>query len=74
MPGEARTAIVLTARGAEQQAQGVNNTLSFINIALGAGTGGQAEQRVRLPDRAGERTGRQGARAEGRPTAGLPQD
>ncbi len=37
MLGEARTAIVLTARGAEQQAQGVNNTLSFINIALALG-------------------------------------
>ena len=30
MLGEARTAIVLTARGAEQQAQGVNNALSFL--------------------------------------------
>ena len=39
--GEARTAIVLTARGAEQQAQGVNNTLSFINIALALGLVGK---------------------------------
>jgi assimilatory nitrate reductase catalytic subunit len=33
--GSARTAMVLTARGAEQQAQGVSNALSFINLALG---------------------------------------
>ena len=41
MLGEAQTAIVLTARGAEQQAQGVNNTLSFINIALALGLVGK---------------------------------
>ena len=41
MLGEARTAMVLTARGAEQQAQGVNNTLSFINIALALGLVGK---------------------------------
>ena len=41
MLGEARTAIVLTARGAEQRAQGVNNTLSFINIALALGLVGK---------------------------------
>ena len=41
MLGEAQTAIVLTARGAEQQAQGVNNTLSFINIALALGMVGK---------------------------------
>ena len=35
--GNARSAMVLTARGAEQQAQGVNNTLSYINIALALG-------------------------------------
>ena len=39
--GEARTAMVLTARGTEQQAQGVNNTLSFINIALALGLVGK---------------------------------
>ena len=42
MLGEARTAMVLTARGTEQQAQGVNNTLSFINIALALGLVGKA--------------------------------
>ena len=40
--GEARTAMVLTARGTEQQAQGVNNTLSFINVALALGLVGKA--------------------------------
>ncbi|MEK7873394.1 MAG: molybdopterin oxidoreductase family protein, partial [Chloroflexota bacterium] len=37
MLGSAKTAMVLTARGAEQQAQGVNNVLAYINIALGLG-------------------------------------
>ena len=41
MLGEARAAMILTARGAEQQAQGVNNTLSFINIALALGMVGK---------------------------------
>ena len=40
--GEARTGMVLTARGTEQQAQGVNNTLSFINVALALGLVGKA--------------------------------
>lgn len=40
--GEGRTGMVLTARGTEQQAQGVNNTLSFINIALALGLVGKA--------------------------------
>lgn len=39
--GRARSAMVLTARGAEQQAQGVNNTLSYINIALALGMVGR---------------------------------
>ncbi len=39
--GQAKTAMVLTARGAEQQAQGVNNTLAFINIALALGLVGK---------------------------------
>ena len=41
MLGNSRTAMVLTARGAEQQAQGVNNTLSYINIALALGLVGR---------------------------------
>ena len=42
MLGETRSsAMILTARGAEQQAQGVNNTLSYINIALALGLVGK---------------------------------
>ena len=39
--GAARHAIVLTARGAEQQAQGVGNVLAFINLALATGRVGR---------------------------------
>ena len=38
---KARRPMVLTARGAEQQAQGVNNVLAFINLALALGRCGQ---------------------------------
>ena len=41
MLGKAKTAMVLTARGPEQQAQGVNNTLAYINIALALGLVGR---------------------------------
>jgi assimilatory nitrate reductase catalytic subunit len=37
MLGTARTALILTARGAEQQSQGVGNVLAFINLALAMG-------------------------------------
>jgi assimilatory nitrate reductase catalytic subunit len=39
--GRASTAMVFTGRGAEQQSQGVNNCLSFINIALALGLVGK---------------------------------
>ena len=39
--GEARTAIILTARGPEQQSHGVNNALAFINLALALGKAGK---------------------------------
>jgi assimilatory nitrate reductase catalytic subunit len=39
--GKARSAMILTARGAEQQSQGVNNTLAYINIALALGLVGR---------------------------------
>jgi assimilatory nitrate reductase catalytic subunit len=39
--GEARSAIIITARGAEQQVQGVDNVLAFINLALGLGKVGR---------------------------------
>ncbi len=39
--GEAHSAMVLTGRGPEQQSQGVNNVLAFINIALALGLPGK---------------------------------
>ena len=41
MLGHARTTMVLTARGAEQQSRGVDNVLAFINIALALGKVGR---------------------------------
>lgn len=35
--GKAKSAMILTGRGTEQQSQGVNNVLSYINIALATG-------------------------------------
>ncbi len=35
--GRAKSAMILSGRGTEQQAQGVNNVLSYINIALATG-------------------------------------
>ena len=40
--GTARSSMVLTGRGPEQQAQGVANTLAFINVALALGQVGGA--------------------------------
>jgi assimilatory nitrate reductase catalytic subunit len=40
--GTASSAMVLTGRGAEQQSQGVNNTLAYINLALALGLVGRA--------------------------------
>ena len=39
--GRAKSAMILTGRGAEQQSQGVNNALSFINLALALGLVGK---------------------------------
>jgi assimilatory nitrate reductase catalytic subunit len=39
--GEAATAMILTARGPEQQSHGVNNVLAFINVALALGKAGR---------------------------------
>ena len=41
MLGQARTVMVLTSRGAEQQSHGVDNVLAFINIALALGKVGR---------------------------------
>ena len=60
----ARSAMVLTARGAEQQAQGVNNTLSYINIALALGLVGRPFSGYGCLTGQGNGTGRTGARPE----------
>jgi len=39
--GRAQHAMVLTSRGPEQQSQGVNNTLAYINVALALGAVGR---------------------------------
>jgi assimilatory nitrate reductase catalytic subunit len=39
--GEAHTAMLLTGRGPEQQSQGVNNVLAFINLMLALGHAGK---------------------------------
>jgi assimilatory nitrate reductase catalytic subunit len=39
--GRSRTAMVLTGRGAEQQAQGVANVLAYVNVALALGLPGR---------------------------------
>jgi assimilatory nitrate reductase catalytic subunit len=39
--GEAASAMIISARGSEQQTQGVNNTLAFINLALALGQVGK---------------------------------
>jgi assimilatory nitrate reductase catalytic subunit len=40
--GRAQSAMILTARGGEQQQQGVDNVLSFINVALALGQVGHS--------------------------------
>ena len=39
--GRSNTAMILTARGPEQQSHGVNNVLAFINLALALGKAGK---------------------------------
>ena len=67
----AQRPMVLTARGPEQQAQGVDNVLAFINLALALRRHGQPFARLRHAHRPGQRPGRPRARAEGRPAARL---
>lgn len=43
MLGTARSAMILTARGAEQHALGVRNTLAYINLALALGLPGKPD-------------------------------
>jgi assimilatory nitrate reductase catalytic subunit len=40
--GKASTAMILTARGTEQQSHGVDNVLAYINLALALGKAGKA--------------------------------
>ena len=72
MLGKVKTAMILTARGPEQQSRGVDNVLAFVNLALALGKGRQAGLRVWLPDRTGKRAGRPRARPESRPTSRIP--
>ena len=41
MLGQAKTAMILTARGPEQQSNGVDNVLAYINLALALGKAGK---------------------------------
>ena len=71
--GNAESAMILTGRGTEQQAQGVNNVSSCINLALALGLVGQGPTAATAasPGRATGQGGREHGQ-EGRPTAGLP--
>ena len=64
----ARTAMILTARGAEQHADGTDTATAWINLALALGLPGAAGLRAtaRSPGRA---TGRAGASTGRRPTS-----
>ena len=70
---DAEDAMVLTARGPEQQSKGTDTVGAWINLCLATGRAGRPLVRVRLPDRAGQRAGRARTRPEGRPVARLPQ-
>ena len=71
--GKARAAVILSARGPEQQSHGVDNVLAFINLALALGQPGKpssgfGRSRARATARAGASTGR-------RPTSSrVPQE
>ena len=70
--GKARRVMILTARGPEQQAQGVGNTLAYLNLALAVGKIGAPFSGFGSLDRAGQRSGRTRARTKGRSTSRLP--
>ena len=71
--GEARTAIVLTGRGPEQQTQGRGQRPGVHQPDAGAGHGRASPSAAGLPDGAGERPGGARARPEGGPAPRLPQ-
>jgi assimilatory nitrate reductase catalytic subunit len=67
--GEAPTAVLLTGRGPEQQSQGVNNVLAFINLFLALGKAGKP--RCGYACMTGQGNG-QGAREHGQKSDQLP--
>ena len=67
------SAMILTARGPEQQAQGVTNTLAYINVALALGAVGKPQSGL-ARYRPGQRTGRPRARPEGGSASRVPAD
>ena len=70
----AGSAMILTARGAEQHRSGTDTAQAWINLALALGPARPAGQRLGHGHRPGQRAGRPRARAEGRPAARLPED
>ena len=73
-PARRTRVIVLTARGAEQHAQGTDTVLGLDQPGARPRPARHAARRLRLPHRPGQRPGRPRARPEGRPAARLPQD
>lgn len=69
---DAPSAMVLTARGPEQQSKGTDTVGAWINLCLATGRAA-APVRLRLPHRPGQRPGRPRARPEGRPAPRVPQ-
>ncbi len=55
---EPDNAMVLTARGPEQQSKGTDTVGAWINLCLATGRAGRPLLRIRLSDRAGQRAGR----------------
>ncbi len=70
--GQARTSMVLTARGAEQQSRRGRQRPRLHQHRARPRESGAAVQRLRDDHRPGKRAGWTRARAEGRPAAGLP--
>ena len=67
--GRARSAMILTARGAEQQSRSVDNVLAFINLALALGKAGKPH--CGFGTLTGQGNG-QGGREHGQKTDQLP--
>jgi assimilatory nitrate reductase catalytic subunit len=67
--GRSRSAMILTARGPEQQSQGVNNALAYINVVLALGAVGK--QHGGFGTLTGQGNG-QGGREQGQKSDQLP--